>query len=88
MKSTDFSEGNCKIALDWIVSKYALHTALSLLKLKRKFHNGKLESMEKDPDVCISNLEGLQICMNELGIKGNITDMNFMIHILNHLAKE
>ena len=44
--------------------------------------------MEKDPDVCISNLEGLQICMNELGIKGNITDMNFMIHILNHLAKE
>ena len=32
--SEDFPEGNCKVALDGLASKYALHTALSLLKLK------------------------------------------------------
>ena len=29
--SEDFLEGNCKMAWDRLVSKYALHTALSLL---------------------------------------------------------
>ena len=33
-KSEDFPEGNCKVACDRLVSKYALHTASSLLKLK------------------------------------------------------
>ena len=31
-KNEDFLEGNCKVAWDRLVSKYALHTALSLLK--------------------------------------------------------
>ena len=49
-KSEDFLEGNCKVAWDRLVSKYAPHTALSLLKLKSAFHNSKLESIDKDPD--------------------------------------
>ena len=60
-KSEDFPEGNCKVAWDRLVSKYAPHTASSLLKLKGKFHNSKLESIDKDPDKWISHLEGLQI---------------------------
>ena len=48
---------------DRLVSEYAPHTALSLIKLKSK--SSKLESMEKDHDEWILNLEGLQICMNE-----------------------
>ena len=49
-KCADFLEGNCKIARDRLVSKYAPHTASSLLKLRSKFHNKKLELMEKDPN--------------------------------------
>ena len=58
-KSANFSKRNCKITLDRLVSKYAPHRALSLLRLKNEFHNSKLESIKKDPDECISNLEEL-----------------------------
>ena len=47
-KSRDFSEGNCKIMWDRLVSNYVLHTASSILTLKSEFFNRKLESMEKD----------------------------------------
>ena len=60
-KSEDFLKGNCKVAWDRLVSKYALHTASSLLKLKSKFHNCKLDSIDKDPDEWIFHLEELQI---------------------------
>ena len=59
VKSKDFLDGNCKVAWDRLVSKYAPHTASSLLKLKSKFHNSRLESIDKDPDEWISHLEGL-----------------------------
>ena len=49
-KSVDFPEGNCKVAWDRLVSKYAPHTASSLLKLKSKFHNSKLDSIDKNSD--------------------------------------
>ena len=57
-KSEDFPEGNCKVAWDRLVSKYALHTASSLCKLKSKFHNSKLELIDKDKDEWISHLKG------------------------------
>ena len=59
VKSEEVPEGNCKVAWDRLVSKYALHTALSLLKLKSEFHNSKLDSIDKDPDEWISYLVGL-----------------------------
>ena len=58
-KSEDFLEENCKVALDRLVSKYALHTASSLCNLKSELHNSKLELIDKDPDKWISHLEGL-----------------------------
>ena len=61
VKSEDFPWENCKVAWDRLVSKYALHTASSLLKLKSKFHNSMLESVDKDPNKGISHLEGLRI---------------------------
>ena len=36
----------------------------------------------------ISNLEALQIQMRNFGLKGNITDEDFMFHVLNNLPKE
>ena len=50
VKSADFLEGNCKIEWDRLVSKYASHTASSLLQLKGEFHYSKLGSIKKDPD--------------------------------------
>ena len=61
VKSSDFLEENCKITWDRLVSKYAPHIALFLLKLKIEFHNSKLEMMEKDLDGWISHLEGLLV---------------------------
>ena len=87
-KSADFPQGNCKIALDRLVSQHAPHSASSLLKLKRKFHNRKQELIEEDPDKQILNLEGLQIQMNKFRQKGNIMEEDFMIHILNNYPEE
>ena len=87
-KSADFPQRNCKIAWDRLVSKYAPHTALLLLKLKSEFRNSKLESVEKDPDEWILNLEELQIWMNEFGPKGSILYEDFRICIMNNLPKE
>ena len=60
-KSADFLEGKLQDHMDRLVSKCAPHTASSLLKIKSKFHNSKLESIEKDPDEWISNWEELRI---------------------------
>ena len=54
---------------------------MSLLKLKS-------ESMEKDPNEWILNLQGLQIGMNKVKLKGSVSDEDFMIHILNNFPKE
>ena len=76
------------IAWERLVPKYAPHTASSLLMLKSKFHNCKLELIKKDPDEWISNLEGLWIGINKFGLKGKITDEDFMIHVLNNFPKK
>ena len=78
-KMEDFLEGYCKVAWDMLVSKYALHTAMSLVKLKSKFHNSKCESINKNPNNWISHLEGLRICMNKFSQKGNVSDKDFTI---------
>ena len=60
--------------------------SLSLLKMKTKFHNSKLESMEKDPNEWILNLEGLKVHMFRL--KGRMSEEDSMIHVLNNLSEE
>ena len=44
-KTSDYPEGNCKLAWDRLIAKYAPKTAPSLLKLKKKFENSKLEDV-------------------------------------------
>ena len=48
------------MAWDRLVSKYALHTASSLLKLKRKFLSSKLDSIDKDTDEWILMWKGFE----------------------------
>ena len=70
---------------DRLISKHAPHTASSLLKLKSEFRISKLESMEMNTDEYILTLEGLRVRTSKLSLKGNITDEDFMINILNNL---
>ena len=55
-KSLEFPEGNKKIALGRLGNKYAPNTASSLLKVKSKLHDSKLDWIEKDQDEWISHL--------------------------------
>ena len=74
VKSAEFPEVNCKVTWDKLASKYAPHTALPFLKRKSEFQKRTLESIKKDPDECVSNLEGPRIQMNKFCLKGSITN--------------
>ena len=62
--------------------------SLVSVKPKSEFHNSKLELIKKDPDEWILNLKGLQIRMSKYEVKGNITDDDFIIYVLNNFPKE
>ena len=49
-KSLEFPRRNCTVAWNKVIIKYNPHIALFLLKLKSKFCNKMVESIEKDPD--------------------------------------
>ncbi len=50
--SEDFPQGNCRLAWDCLYSKFEPNTAPSLVKLNKIFANSKLDSADKDPDIC------------------------------------
>ena len=87
-KTTEFPEGNCKQAWDYLVNKYAPKTAPSYINLKKTFPNSSLASPEVDPDDWITYLESLQAKMNSVIISGEMTDMDFIIHVLGNLPEE
>ena len=77
-----------EIAWARLIKKDAAHTAPFLTYLKSEFHDSKLDPFEEDPEKWISYLERLKIWMSKFRIKSNITDEDFMIHILNNWPKE
>ena len=87
-KSLEYPEGNCKLAWDRLVAKYAPKTAPSLLKLKKKFANSKLETAEKHPDEWITELESLRNDIDSISLSTKMTDQDFMIHVLNNLPEQ
>ncbi len=50
--------------------------------------NSKLESADKDPDDLIMNLVALRQRIDEIGLVGNMSDMELIIHVLNKLPEE
>ena len=62
---------------------YSPSTVLPLLKFSEDFFYSYLKLIEKDPYEWISNLEA-----NKFGLKGSISDKDFMINILNNLHKK
>lgn len=87
-KTSAYPEGNCKLAWDRLVAKYAPKTAPSLLKLKKKFANSKLHHRDDHPDEWITELESLRTEMESIHISTAMADIDFMIHILNNLPEE
>ena len=87
-KSANYPEGNCKIAWDRLMAKYAPKTAPSLLKLKKKFANSRLVDLEKNPDEWITELEGFRTDMEDIHIATTMSDLDFLIHVLNNLPDE
>ena len=87
-KTGDNPEGNCKLAWDRLVAKYAPKTAPSLLKLKKQFANSKLKDADMHPDEWITDLESLRTDMDKISLTENMTDQDFMIHVLNNLPVE
>ena len=86
-RTSKYPEGNCKLAWDRLVAKYAPKTAPSLLKLKKEFANSKLDDNDKHPDEWVTELESLRNEMDNIGISGRMSDLDFMIHILNNLPE-
>ena len=87
-KTSEYPEGNCKLAWDRLVAKYTPKTAPSLLKLKKKFANSKLESIDVYPNEWITKLESLQNDMDNICLSTKMSDQDFLIHILNNLPEE
>ena len=86
--SSEYPEGNCKLAWDRLVAKYAPKSTPSLLKLKKKFENSRLKSAQVDPDEWISELEGLRTEIEEINSSSAVSDYDFMVKILNNLPSE
>ena len=85
-KTLDLADGDAKLAWARLQNKYATKSAPSLMALKKEFTNSRLVDKKGDPDVWIRNLEDLKVKMETQGSK--ISDVDFMIHILNNLPKE
>ena len=87
-KTSEYPEGNCKMAWDRLVAKFAPRSTPSLLKLQKEYENSKLESSTRDPEDWISELEGLRIDIELIESSSAISERNFMVKILNNLPSE
>ena len=85
-KTSEYKEGNVKLAWKNLENKYNPKTAPCLTKIHREFFGSKLGSKRNDPDTWITHLEELRTQMEEMGSK--IDNRQFMVHILNNLTAD
>ena len=85
----DQPEGNCKLAWERLVQKYAPKTAPSYVQLKKDFANSKLD-VEDDPDEWITDLERLKTEMNKVKIAGktDMSEVDLILHTISNLPEE
>jgi len=84
-KNDDYKNGNAADAWARLTAKYAPNIAPIKLELKSEFQQSKWD-VTQDPNVWISDLQSLQAWLKE--IKSDISDEDFMIHVLNGLPPE
>lgn len=83
-------DGNCKLAWERLVHKFAPKTAPSYISLKKSFANSKLELADSNPDEWITDLESMRSEMNKVKITGktDMSEVDLIIHILANLPEE
>ena len=88
--TADQPDGNCKLAWDRLVNKYAPQTAPSYITLKKTFANSTLADATEDPDDWITELECMRTEMNKvtIGGKSDMTDVDVIIHVLSNLPED
>jgi gag-polypeptide of LTR copia-type len=79
-------DGDAALAWASLVSKHEPKTSANRVALKLEFENSELKSVKKDPEDWIAGLESLRIKMDNAGLE--ITDFDFIIHIIHNLPKE
>ena len=84
-KSKDYVDGNAATAWERLKNKYEPISAPSMVKLEKQFRDLSLKK-NQDPEVWITELEDLRVRLEEMG--SNISDDQFMIHILNNLTSD
>ena len=83
-KTKDLSDGDARAAWKKLNSKFESTRAPNRLLLKEKFTNSRLKSARSDPDVWITQLEDLQVQINNAR-ENSITEDDLMEHILGNL---
>ena len=83
-KTKEFRGGDARTAWKRLEAKFELKRAPSRLILKEKFMNSKLRNPRADPDVWITQLEDLQVQINN-SKPDSITEEDLIEHILGNL---
>ena len=84
--STDFLDGDARLAWKNLQDKFEPSTGAAKVQLKQEFHQLRLNSVEEDPDIWITQLELKRRRLKTLGAV--IDEDDLILHILNHLPKE
>jgi len=87
-RSSEYPEGNSRLAWKRLNSKFASKTSATLLMWKKKFENSRLQDPEDDPDDWISELEGYLMEIDTIDASSAISEKDLMVHVLNNLPKE
>ena len=82
-RTTDFPQGDVKLAWQRLKDKFEPKHALLFIQLKKRFANSKL-NVDNDPDDWITLLESLRSDMNNVIIEGKteMSEIDLIIHIL------
>jgi len=84
--STDFPDGDARLAWAKLQEKFEPKTGAAKVQLKKEFHQCKLTSVDEDPEVWITDLELKRRRLKVLGTE--IVDEDLILHIINNLPKE
>jgi hypothetical protein len=84
--STDFVDGDARLAWKNLQEKVEPSTGAAKVQLKQEFHQLKLTSVDEDPDAWITQLELKRRRLKTLGAV--IEDEDLILYILNHLPME
>jgi hypothetical protein len=87
-KTSEYPDGHAGNGMARLIQKYLPKTEPTLVKLHKEFYNSNMTWLKSggDPDEWITELERIQVIMEEMG--SNMTDKQFIVHVLNNLTPD